>query len=155
MFMKKALNVIILSGILFVMGVSAAMAQGPMEKLADKNIDRVENACQTELETYCQTVTPGQGRGIACLYAHNEKLSTQCLTALYQAKNEFRNAIDNVNAFVADCKPDILQLCSKVAIGEGRILACLEKNKDKVAPKCREDLKNAHGDLGKAKQIVS
>jgi len=154
--MKKTFSVIILSGILFAMGAVVAMAQqGPMEKLADKNIDRVESTCQTELETYCQDVTPGEGRGVACLYAHSEKLSDQCLTALYEARNEFRNAIDNVNVFVADCKPDILQLCSKVAVGEGRILACLEKNKAKIAPKCRENLKQARGDLGKEKQIVS
>ncbi|MFA5160513.1 MAG: cysteine rich repeat-containing protein, partial [Candidatus Omnitrophota bacterium] len=129
-------------------------AQGPMEKFADKNIDMVEKNCITELETYCQTVTPGEGRGMACLYAHNDKLSGSCSAALNEATNEFKNATDNVNAFIADCQADIYQLCSKVAIGEGRILACLEKNKKKVTAKCRDQLKNAHGDFGKANQIT-
>ena len=71
----------------------------------------------------------------------------------WRGKIEFKNAIDNVNAFVADCQADIFQWCSKVAIGEGRILACLEKNKKQVSPACRKDLSKVHGDLGKAGQI--
>jgi hypothetical protein len=153
--MKKILSVVILSGVFLTAGVSAGRAQGPMEKFADKNIDKVENKCMPELETYCQSVIPGEGRGVACLAAHSDKLSNSCLTALYEAQGEFKNATDNVNAFAENCRADILQLCSKVAIGEGRILACLEQNKEKIAVKCRESLKSAHGDLGRAKQIGS
>jgi len=153
--MKKLLSIALGSALFLTLGLSSGIAQGPMEKFAAKSIDKVEGACITELETYCQDVTPGEGRGVACLYAHSEKLSTPCLTALYEAKGEFRNAIDNVNALIADCRADILAQCSKVAIGEGRILACLEANKDKIAPKCRENIKNARGDLGKAGQIAS
>jgi len=152
--MKKIVSVILFSGILGVMGASSGMAQGPMEKFEDKNADKVEKSCLSELETYCQTVTPGEGRGAACLYARSDKLSTPCLTALYEAQGEFKNAVENVSVFVEDCRPDILKMCSKVAVGEGRILACLEKNKDKIAPQCRKNLKSMHGDLGKEKLIV-
>ena len=152
--MKKVTSVIIL-GILLMSFASLGAAEGPMEKFADKTIDKVERNCTQDLETYCQDVTPGQGRGVACLYAHVDKITTPCLTALYEAKNEFKNATDNVNALVADCRTDILALCSKVAIGEGRILACLEKNKKKVSAKCRENISKAQGDLGKADQITA
>ncbi len=150
--MKKIITVIIL-GILLLPQASLWSAQGPMEKFADKNIDKLETNCRTELETYCQTVTPGQGRGVACLYAHSDKISTPCLTSLYEAESEFKNAVANVNALIADCRTDILELCSKIAVGEGRILACLEKNKNKIAPKCRENIQNARGDLGKEDQV--
>lgn len=153
--MKPFFHITLCAMFFLTAGLSSVAAQGPMEKFAAKSIDQVEGACITELETYCQDVTPGEGRGVACLYAHSEKLSTPCLTALYEAKGEFRNAIDNVNTLIADCREDILQQCSKVAIGEGRILACLEANKHKIAPKCRENLKNARGDLGKAGPIAS
>ncbi len=152
--MKKIFGILIL-GILLLPQVSLWAAQGPMEKFADKNIDKLETNCRTELETYCQTVTPGQGRGVACLYAHSDKISTPCLTSLYEAEGEFKNAVANVNALIADCRADILELCSKVAVGEGRILACLEKNKNKIAPKCRENIKNASEDLGKEGQVAS
>lgn len=153
--MKKFFHVTLLSALFLTAGLSSGVAQGPMEKFAAKSIDQVEGHCMQELETYCQDVTPGEGRGVACLYARSEELSTPCLTALYEAKGEFKNAIDNVNALIEDCRADILQQCSQIAIGEGRILACLEANKNKIAPKCRENLKNARGDLGKAGQIVS
>lgn len=152
--MKKVLSVIIVS-ILLMAGVSVGMAEGPIEKFADKEIDKVEQNCTKDLETYCLDVTPGEGRGVACLYAHSDKITTPCLTALYEAKGEFKNALDNLNTLVAECRANILELCSKVAVGEGRILACLEKNKEKLAPKCRENLKNAHGDLGNAGQIAA
>ena len=42
----------------------------------------VEDACKTELVTYCSQVIPGQNRQLACLYAHGDKLSGQCEKAL-------------------------------------------------------------------------
>jgi hypothetical protein len=152
--MRKVLSIIIL-GILIMSNAAIAAAEGPMEKFVAKSMDKVEQNCTKDLETYCQNVTPGEDREVACLYAYSDKISTPCLTALYVTQGEFKNAVDNLDAFIADCRPDILKLCSKVAIGEGRILACLEENKDKVAVKCRENLKNAHGDLGKEHQIAS
>ena len=48
-------------------------------------IETVANGCKTELETYCKTVTPGEGRVLACLYAYGDKLSGKCEYALYDA----------------------------------------------------------------------
>ena len=133
--------------------VQMKAAEGPVEKLAAKNIDRVEKGCQTELETYCTTVTPGEGRGLACIYAHNDKLSRQCEDAFYSSAQEFENAAKNLDAFVGACKADIEKLCSTVAIGGGRILECLEKNKKQVSSDCNEVRSKAKGDLGQKKDI--
>ena len=43
---------------------------------------------EAELETYCKDVTPGDGRILACLYAHGDKLSGQCEYALYDAAEQ-------------------------------------------------------------------
>ena len=134
--------------------VTAFSAEGPMEKFADKNIDRFEQGCQTELETFCQTVTPGQGRGVACIYAHSDKLSRKCEDALYDSVKEFQNAAQNVNAFVGACQADIVARCSKVAVGEGHILACLEKNKKEISAKCNEARQQVKGDLGGKKNMA-
>ncbi len=40
---------------------------------------------QDDLETYCKNVTPGEQRILACLYAHEDKLSGRCVYALYNA----------------------------------------------------------------------
>jgi len=50
--------------------------------------DTHRNRCewlQTEIETYCKAVTPGEGRILACLYAYQDKLSGKCEYALYNA----------------------------------------------------------------------
>lgn len=135
--------------------VEAVEGQGPMEKFAAKQIDNLEIGCKTELETYCQTVTPGAGRGLACIYAHNDKLSSKCENALYDSSEEFQNAAKNLSAFVGACQADIEKLCSTVAVGEGRILTCLEKNKKKVSEKCRGALSHTQGNLGQEKKVVS
>ncbi len=41
-------------------------------------LQSVADGCKVELETYCTKVTPGQGRILACLYAHGDKLSAKC-----------------------------------------------------------------------------
>ena len=48
--------------------VSNAMA-------AESIVETVAKGCEKELTTYCSEVTLGEGRVLACLYAHNDKLS--------------------------------------------------------------------------------
>jgi hypothetical protein len=38
----------------------------------------MKKACQADLDQYCKDVTPGEGRDIACLHAHNDKISAGC-----------------------------------------------------------------------------
>jgi Cysteine rich repeat len=137
----------------FVLPALAIAVEGPIETLKAKNAEKLESACQTELETYCSHVTPGNKRGLACLYAHSDKLSNACEAAFYETSEELRHATANLNAFTSACRGDMEKLCSKVAIGEGRILECLEKNQDKVSADCNEMRLQAEGDLGQSKDI--
>jgi hypothetical protein len=98
-------------------------------------------------------VTPGEGRGAACLYAHEDKLSALCKDTLYEVRGEFKNASENIGMVIEDCQSDIVRLCSKVEVGEGRVLSCLEKNKGNIGLKCRESMRKARGDLGKPGQV--
>lgn len=38
----------------------------------------------------------------------------------------------------AACGEDIEKFCSSVSLGQGRVLACLEENKDKISAECDE-----------------
>jgi hypothetical protein len=42
---------------------------------AEDIIESVAKGCEKELTSYCSNVTPGEGRVLACLYAHNDKLA--------------------------------------------------------------------------------
>ena len=48
-------------------------------------VQTVADGCKAELESYCKDVTPGEGRILACLYSHQDKLSGKCEYALFDA----------------------------------------------------------------------
>ena len=41
-------------------------------------IDHLVSACASDLENYCSQVTPGNGRLLHCVAAHEDKISGQC-----------------------------------------------------------------------------
>ena len=109
---------------------------------ADDLVQTVVNGCKKELETYCKDVTPGQGRVLACLYAHNDKLSGKCEYALYDAAVQLERAVAALSYVVNECKDDLEKLCSNVPAGQGRLLDCLQKNDSQVSGRCKQGLKD-------------
>jgi hypothetical protein len=66
------------------------------------------------------------------------------------AKTLFISALIGAPAFaqekghrLAACKPDIDKFCASEPHGHGKIRACLEANKDKLAPECKTALEKA------------
>ena len=53
--------------------------------LAADPIERAIVACDYELTHFCSTVTPGEGRLMMCLGAHEDKISLGCAIAVYDA----------------------------------------------------------------------
>lgn len=106
-------------------------------------VETVANGCKTEIETYCKDVTPGQGRVLACLYAHNDKLSNKCEYALYHAAAQLERAVNALSYVVNECADDLDRFCQNVQVGEGRLLQCLQKNDAKVSSRCKEAKKQA------------
>ena len=114
-----------------------------VQSQADENlVQNVVDGCKTELTTYCKYVTPGEGRGLACLYAHGDKLSGRCEYALYDAAAQLERFVSALSYVVNECKDDLVKLCDGVAAGEGRLLECLEKNDSKVSDRCKQAMKD-------------
>ena len=105
-------------------------------------IDSVVKGCDKELKTYCKDVTPGEGRGLACLYAFNDKLSAQCEYALYDAAAQLERAVAALSYTVNECREDLTKFCSDIKPGEGRLLKCIEKNDAKVTTRCKSAMKD-------------
>jgi hypothetical protein len=104
---------------------------------AQDPVSTVQEGCAAEIESYCSQVTPGEGRLLACFYAHEDKLSGQCQYALYNASAQLDAAVSALNYVATECQSDILALCANVQVGEGRILECLDANAEKVSDGCK------------------
>ncbi len=105
-------------------------------------VDSVLKGCDKELKTYCKDVTPGEGRVLACLYAHSDKLSGQCEYALYDAAAQLERALTALTYVANECRDDLEKFCSNIKPGEGRLLQCIDKNNAKVSNRCKQALKD-------------
>jgi len=121
--------------------VGATLLAGGATLAAENPIDAVKKACNTELTTFCKGVKPGEGRVLACLYAFEDQVSDKCTYAVYNAAAELEQAVNALKFAATQCKDDLLKYCGDVQVGEGRGLACLEKNEKTVSQACKDALK--------------
>jgi len=109
--------------------------------------------CSPDIESQCKGVSEGRGRISACLYGHNDKLSAACkpevakITTGSMFKRMIPAGIRDLNdtPYEAElrkaCASDINSLCSTVAPGDDRLLACLYAFGNKVSSGCRSEAK--------------
>ena len=131
--MKKKVMFILVLGLVLVFA-SQVLA-------AEKLVESVTKGCKTELDTYCKTVTPGEGRILACLYAYSDKLSGQCEYALYDAAVQLERALTALSYVANECRDDLQKFCSGTKPGEGRIMACMDKNEKQLSGRCKSAMK--------------
>lgn len=108
----------------------------------DDLLETVAEGCKVEIEKYCAQVTPGQGRVLACLYAHGDKLSAKCEYALYDAAVQLERAVAALSYVANECDEDLEKHCESIAPGEGRLIECLEKHNKEVSARCKQALKD-------------
>ncbi|GMQ76335.1 MAG: hypothetical protein BMS9Abin01_1608 [Gammaproteobacteria bacterium] len=118
------------------------LLSGPIASAQQSLVESVARGCETELKTYCEGVTPGEGRVLACLYAYGDKLSGQCEFALYDAAAQLERFVASLSYVANECDQDIDKYCSSVEVGEGRILACLEAQGSKIQGRCTRALED-------------
>ena len=130
------------SSMLAILLVGPASAQTSIGKaLLDKlnaRIEKVENACADDIKKYCGTVTPGEGRMIYCMQAHEDKISEKCAFELEDAATAIQTAAEALKNGVIACKAEINGVCGKIKPGEGRIATCLIENKSTASAGCVE-----------------
>ncbi len=108
---------------------------------AETLADSLRKACNKELTTFCKGVPEGEGRILACLYAFEDKVSDKCIYAVYDASLELEQAVAAIKYAASQCKDDLQKFCANVEVGQGRALACLDKNAKNVSQTCKDALK--------------
>ena len=111
-----------------------------LEKLTAK-VAKLESACASDMKKYCRTVTPGEGRMIYCMQAHEDKISVKCAFELEEAATNVQTAADALKDGLIACKAEITGVCGKTVPGQGRIAACLIANKSTASSGCAEAIK--------------
>ena len=118
-----------------------------LEKLTSR-VAKLESACAKDIKKYCKTVTPGEGRMIYCMQAHEDKISVNCTFELGEAATSVQTTADALKDAVIACKAEINGVCGKVLPGQGRIAACLLSNKSTASTGCAEAIKKIEAMAG-------
>ena len=132
--------------VLISLAAIAALAMTAQASAQDSLLEYVVDACEEDLAKYCSQVTPGEGRLLHCVAAHEDKLSGQCEYALYQAASLLEQLSVAIVYVAESCETEIETLCSEVEAGEGRILACLAENDAQVGDVCRKAINDTVGE---------
>ena len=121
---------------------SAAYAQTDvmnllLERLA-AGFKKLETSCGEDIKKYCSTVTPGEGRTLYCMQAHEDKISDGCASVLDEVVFQAEATADHLREAVNACRGDIDKFCANTSPGQGRIAACLAANRTSVSKSCVE-----------------
>ena len=123
-----------------------ASAQSNVTKtFVDRLIDQVaklEKSCAKEIKKYCSTVTPGEGRMIYCMQAHEDKISAGCSYEVQEVALSLQASNEALKEAVNACRADIVAKCGTVQPGKGRIAACLVAEKASVSKDCANAIEN-------------
>jgi hypothetical protein len=120
----------------FVFGALASTSAA----LAQQNL---ASDCAPEIAKYCSNVTPGAHRIVACLISYEDKISPRCRMTAYLGSDDLGVRMKALKAMAKSCSADILQYCSSVSAGGGRIYDCLMKNKATLTDECRNQVPTA------------
>jgi len=118
--------------------VAVVVITGPNVLAQDTLIDHLIDACESDIQNYCSQVTPGNGRLLHCMAAHEDKISGQCQYALYQAATLLEQLSVAIAYVAQECETEIEDLCSDILVGEGRILGCLDNHEEEIGNACKK-----------------
>ncbi len=114
------------------------------ERLAAQSIFE---SCAEDLDTYCGAVTPGNGRTLACIYAHEDKVSEECDAATANGAALLDWFFESVRYVYDRCADNIQKLCAGTEFGGGRILSCLNEKSSELTDACKEATAEFSGQL--------
>ena len=129
---------------LSVFGASAnaqSDAAGRAQARIMAGVKKLEAGCAADAQKYCTTVTPGDGRLFFCIIAHEDKLSTKCDYALFEASRNLERALNRIEDAADACWNDIEKQCANIPEGGGRIAQCLSAKQASLSQQCQAAVK--------------
>lgn len=119
---------------------TSANAQSDMAQKVEARLQaaakKIQDACSGDVQKFCSQVTPGDGRLVLCMMAHEDKVSSKCDYAIYEASRNLERAIDRIEQTADACWPDIEKHCGETMPGGGRVAQCLVAKKASLSSEC-------------------
>jgi hypothetical protein len=126
--------------------IVAILAWAPAALAQESLVEYLRESCKADLDQYCKQVTPGDGRQVLCLAAHEDKISERCQFALYRGAVALEQATAAISYVARSCSGDAEKLCPETQPGDGRLLACLESKADQVSDGCKKAVEDVTGE---------
>jgi sporulation protein YlmC with PRC-barrel domain len=112
---------------------ATAPAQSNLRERVTAAIEAVQGACESDIRSFCGSVTPGEGRTLLCMQAHEDQLSRRCQFALYRVSRGLDRAINRVERVADACWNDIEAQCGSAE----RIGQCLMQKSGSLSQACQ------------------
>lgn len=136
--MKRFKNILLLS-------IFVALGTAGKVSFAADPVEQAIEACEYELTHFCSSVTPGEGRLMMCLGAHEDKVSFRCALAVYDAAVAIDVLTQLIVAIGASCEQEIANYCATpisdteavVVAGQGQVVACLAAHEADLGGGCK------------------
>lgn len=140
--MIKIVSALILATF-FMSNMALAEGQKLKQKLSQGVITiSVEvHGCDDDRNKYCPGLEKGSQKAFMCMMAYEDKISSKCKQGVAEAAMAMRMGAAAINYSISACETDADKFCLDVEPGEGRLLACLKKNKAQVSKQCITALK--------------
>ena len=119
---------------------------GPVANAQDTLVEHLLAACETDIENYCSQVTPGNGRLLHCMAAHEDKISGQCEYALYQAATLLEQLSAAIVYVAQQCRTEIETVCNDIVMGEGRLASCIAEHEAEASDGCKRAIADTIGE---------
>ena len=121
-----------------------ASAQSNLRERLAAAVEAVQANCTEDVDNFCSKVTPGEGRILLCMQAHEDRLSRSCQIALYRASRGLENALDRVEKVADACWNDIQAKCGDA----GGIGQCLVQKRQQLSDSCQAAVSAVRNVLG-------
>jgi hypothetical protein len=114
---EKLLVTLGLLPLLAILSVGSVSAQTDLGKTIQEKLKarvaKFESACARDIKKYCSTVTPGEGRLIYCMEAHEDKISVKCAFELEDAATNVQTAADALKERQCRARVESLRVCCR------------------------------------------
>jgi PRC-barrel domain len=117
-------------------GERDARSEQPSDQLRSEFRDRMANAietvhgaCADDIDDYCARVTPGAGRLVLCMRAHEDQFSRRCQAALDRVSNTLERSAERITEM---CWSEVRALCGET----GGVGQCVAQKKASLSPAC-------------------